>query len=112
MYSDIQNIQLEKSYIMKELLDSDNKFDHLNLSKNGQLIMCGRLSIQLDQQCREVQDVGVILMQRNYSRVSYSFMSLFIEKNRISIKQMIKKNINMIVHFDKEIPPVSPLDPE
>ena len=88
---------------MKELLDSDNRFDQLNLSKNGQLIMCGRLIIQLDNHCKEVQDVGVILMERNYSKVSYNFMSLQNEKNRAVIRQMIKKNINMIVHFDREI---------
>jgi hypothetical protein len=43
--ADIQHLKIDKHVIMKELLDADNKFDHLNLSKNGQLIMCGRLII-------------------------------------------------------------------
>ena len=77
-------------------------------SKNGQLLMCGRIVIQLSEDLESFQNMGVFILRRDFSKIRYEFASLLHEKDRSAIRQQIREDISLIVKFDLHMQPVSP----
>ena len=91
------------------------EFDHANngevtSSLNGQLIMFGKMVVQLTSDLDEAKDIGVIMIQHDNSKIGYKFLSLFNFKHRKIIKQNLNNYQNAFVTFDKKS--VSPQNSE
>jgi len=50
------------------LFDKLNEMKRIVRSKNGQLIMCGRVVIQLDLDCNDFKNIGVIWLKNQASQ--------------------------------------------
>jgi hypothetical protein len=59
-----------------QLLDRQNMFQRLMLSGDGRILMCGNVLIQLNPELNQVHDIGVIMMEREFSLIRYKFLSL------------------------------------
>jgi hypothetical protein len=70
--------------------------------------MCGRVVIQLDLDCNDFKNIGVIWLKTKLPKTQYEFLSL-INDNHISlIQHIIKKDPKSLVKFDDDMKPVTP----
>lgn len=77
-------------------------------SGDGRILVCGRIMIHLNKSLNKVLDVGVILYERDYSVIKYTFLSLLKETDREHIQKMVKKlaTLKHIVKFDFDCIPI------
>ena len=62
--------------------------------------MCGYVLFRIDKDFSQVDDVGVIILKRDFSNLSYQYLSLKIDKEKNQILQTMERDINDIVKFD------------
>ena len=74
-------IRLPKVIFFKEILEG-NQLDRVTLSKNGRLLMCGKIVMQLNQQMNEIDDIGAFVLLKDYSNINYKFYSLIQPEQR------------------------------
>lgn len=79
-------IRLAKKLIPSEI---SNGFGKLFVSKNDQIIISGKLVIQMDEDLTEIENIGCVLIQKAQSSMTYTFLSLLEEKSR---KQLLSIN--------------------
>jgi hypothetical protein len=90
------------------LFDKLNEMKRIVRSKNGQLIMCGRVVIQLDLDCNDFKNIGVIWLKTKLPKTQYEFLSLINDNHISMIQHIIKKDPKSLVKFDDDMKPVTP----
>ena len=104
------NMLFPKNLVPKEIGNLEN--DRIVRADNDRLLLCGRIIIQLSIDQQEILDVGIILAEKDYSMVKFTFMSLLKDDERKLIWAKVKnpKEVKQIVEFDFDQQPFSPYE--
>ena len=100
---------MPKSIIFPQFL-AKNSVSKILPSDDGRVLMCNYLVIQLSENQKSIQDVGVICISRDHSQIQYKFQSLLEIEQRKVIQSILKVGGDLrsnFVKFDIENEPLT-----